>query len=238
MNIALSRSEAPAFPALPVKLAGRDLLLDPSGIVFDPETASLIVADLHLEKAAAFAARGQMLPPYATSETLTRLSRLVTRYRPRRLILLGDSFHSAEASLAPGSADFAAFGRIAEVCDILWIAGNHDPRPPAALAGIGAIEEDLGAIALRHAPIADGRSEMVGHFHPVARIATRAGTRRRKCFLLSGQRLLLPAFGSLTGGLDVFDPAIRAWFDPLETNALLLCGESLHALPMRVLVGP
>lgn len=220
-----------------VAFAGLTLLLDPAGSAFEPASASLIVADLHLETGAAYAGRGQLLPPYDTSDTLRRLAGLVEHYQPARLILLGDSFHAADAALQPGSPARALFERIVRQCEIVWIAGNHDPSPPRDLGGTGSFATALGLARLIHQPSRRDGVEIVGHLHPAARIATQAGSRRRKCFVLSEHRLMLPAFGSLTGGLDVFDPAIRAWFEPARTEVFLMAGASLHRAPMHRLVG-
>lgn len=235
-GLALKRIAAEERAAC-VEFAGLTLLLDPGGIAYEPAGANLIAADLHLETGAAYAGRGQLLPPYDTLDTLRRLAKLVGLYRPARLILLGDSFHAADLALRPGSAEHALFGQIAAGREIVWIAGNHDPHPPRHLGGTGAAIAALGRARLVHQPSRAEGAEIVGHLHPAAKIATQAGPRRRKCFVLSAERLLLPAFGSLTGGLDVFDPAIRAWFEPAKTEAFLMAGENLHGVPMHRLIG-
>ena len=217
------------------RIAGLRLMLDCSGAAFLPEESMLVVADLHLEKSAALARFGQMLPPYDSLATLARLEAAVNRLRPERLVLLGDSFHRAD--LVPQAASPAAtiLTRLAEQVRFIWITGNHDPHHPADLPGESLGHLDLGGVRLRHEPEADGRPEIVGHLHPAARLATRVGTQRRRCFLASRERLLMPAFGCLTGALDVTDRPIRDLGWGAETRAYLLARDAIHAVPFHAL---
>lgn len=227
------RSAAPACTSC--TLAGADLLLHPAGVAFHGGTGTLVVADLHLEKATAFAAQGQMLPPYETLETLRRLTRAAKEFSPRRLVLLGDSFHSRHHALAENGEALELIEGLAKHAELIWIAGNHDPELPLDLPGRCAPEMMLEGVTLCHAPATDGVPEIVGHLHPVASLATRAGRQRRKCFVLSGQRLLMPAFGALTGGIEVADPLIARWFPEPDARAFLLCRDRLQTVPITAL---
>lgn len=212
--------------------AGEWLELHPEGAAFFPAHGLAVVADLHLEKSTAFAAQGQMLPPYETLETLRRLLRLVEVLRPERLVLLGDSFHSAVEAIGEGGPARAAIDRLAAACALTWVAGNHDPAPPLRLPGHWVESIQLGDCILRHAPIDDGQDEIVGHLHPAARLATRAGSQRRRCFVLARQRLLLPAFGSLTGMVDLGDPAILRHIPGREARVFMMCQPGLVEVPL------
>jgi len=212
----------------PVTLAGEAFLLDPAGVALHPESGSLVVADLHLEKASHFAAYGQMLPPYETRDTLRRLTTLVKAHAPRRIICLGDSFHHKNSRLAPDAAPLIA--ELAAGRQLIWIPGNHDPAPPPGVPGEAVEGFALGKVQLRHEPVEGGVHEMVGHLHPALRL--RGG--RRKCFLLSEQRLVLPAFGSLTGSLDAEDPAIARWFSGVKAQAFLLGAGRLYPVPLSL----
>lgn len=225
------RSAPHAASLVRVSFAGEALDLHPEGVAFFPERSFMIVADLHLEKSASFAVRGQMLPPYETLETLRRLARLVTVLRPDRLVLLGDSFHSAVETIGEGGPARAMIDRLAETAEIIWIAGNHDPLPPLRLPGRWVEETVLGGCVLRHAPVEDGRNEIVGHLHPAARLTTRAGGQRRRCFVLSGRRLLMPAFGTLTGMVDLSEPVIRRLVPTSGTRVFLMCRQRLAEVP-------
>ncbi len=217
------------------RVAGLRVMLDCSGAAFLPEERMLVVADLHLEKSAAFARFGQMLPPYDSLATLSRLEAVVNRVRPERLVLLGDSFHRADLVPQAGSEAGVILARLASAVQFTWITGNHDPHHPLTLPGESLPHLDLADVRLRHEPEADGRPEIVGHLHPAARLATRAGMQRRRCFLASNKRLLMPAFGSLTGALDVTDPPIRNLGWGAETRAYLLAREAIHAVPFQAL---
>ncbi|QXM24138.1 ligase-associated DNA damage response endonuclease PdeM [Elioraea tepida] len=197
--------------AAPVHLAGERLMLDPGGVLWWPARRLLAVADLHLEKGSALAARGALLPPYDSRATLDRLIPLVRRYAPLRLVALGDSFHDRQgpARLPPPEAE--RLRALASAVPIIWVRGNHDPAPPQALPGEAAAEWREGPIAFRHEGGGD-TPEICGHHHPKATIATRGKPVSRPCFVADARRLMLPAFGAYTGGLDVRDPAIARLF--------------------------
>lgn len=220
--------------ANPVRFSGRDLLLDCAGAVFDIASQTLIVADLHLEKAQAFASRGQMLPPYEVDETLRRLNALWQVYRPARLVLLGDSFHRIP-HLADAEA-LATLSALNAASELIWIAGNHDPVLPEHVPGKSLPELMLGLICLRHEPAQDGEPEIVGHLHPAARIPTRAGKQRRRCILVATQRIILPAFGALTGSRDIFEAEFSGLFDVASAEVHLVGDRAPHRFPVRALL--
>lgn len=224
-----------ALPLAACRLGDVELALHPAGVALVPAEGLMIVADLHLEKGTAFAARGQMLPPYETIETLRRLARLVEDLAPERVILLGDSFHSRHHAIEAGSPARHLIDDLGRRSDLIWIAGNHDPAMPLEVPGRMAAEWQVGSLTLRHQPEADGRREIVGHLHPTGRLKTRGGVQRRKCFVLSAGRLLMPAFGALTGGIDISDPLISGWFADGDARAFLMCRESVQEVPAAAL---
>ncbi len=216
--------------AAPFTFAGQRLLLDPAGALWWPEQHLLAVADLHLEKATACAEQGQLLPPWDTRATLDRLALLLRRYAPRRVVALGDSFHDERGAARLLPAEAKRLSAMAAAHSFLWIRGNHDPAPPAALPGDAAGEWTAVGITFRHEP-GGSTPEICGHLHPKASVNTRAGTVTRACFAASPQRLLLPAFGAFTGGLDLRHPAIAALF-PRGGRAFLLGRERLFSFTM------
>ncbi|MDE2516297.1 MAG: ligase-associated DNA damage response endonuclease PdeM [Rhodospirillales bacterium] len=230
-----------APPLAPIRLAGAQLMLDPAGAVLWPEQGLLAIADLHLEKASAAARRGSLLPPWDSMLTLDRLALLLARHRPRIVIALGDSFHDAGAPARLAPAQAARIAAIAAAHRLIWIAGNHDPAPPpVALGGEAMAEFALAPLVFRHAPVAArqaGTGEVAGHFHPKARIAARGARIARPCFVTDGARLLLPAFGTYTGGLDATDPAIAALF-PEGAQAFLLGEGRLFSFALRRAAAP
>lgn len=213
-------------------LHGTDLLADASGALLWPAERLLAVADLHLEKGSAFAARGRMLPPYDTRATLERLSALVERERPERVLCLGDSFHDRRAAERMDRGDADRLRTLtAAVADWVWITGNHDPEPPEGLGGRVVPDLRLGPLVFRHEAKPGEAGELSGHLHPAASIALTGRQRvRDRCFVTDGAKLILPAFGSFTGGLNVLNPAIAGLLAPRFT-ALLTTRGKIHRFP-------
>ena len=196
-----------------ITVNGERLLLYPQGAVYQPAEDALIVADLHFEKGSSFAARGVMLPPYDTRATLRRLAAVAREIAPRRIISLGDAFHDQAAEERMDAEDADLLRQLISAHDWLWILGNHDPAPPSSFGG--RVEHDLctGSLFLTHEPHAQFEpGELAGHLHPCARARTGASTLRRRCFIGDGARLILPAFGAYTGGLNVLDDAFAPLF--------------------------
>lgn len=221
--------------ALDLTLAGEAARLLPSGGLLLAAHGVLVVADLHLEKGSAFAARGQLLPPLDTRETLRRLAGDVEAQRPAAILFLGDAFHDRQASRRMSGEDRAALEALSGSAELVWITGNHDPEPDAALPGRSADEVRLGGLILRHEPQAGPRpGELAGHLHPCARIATPRGSVRRRCLVSDGERAVLPAYGAFTGGLNVLDPAFSGLFRGPPVVAAL-GDRRVHAAGMRSL---
>ena len=215
----------------PLHIAGERLMLCPGGALIWPARKLMAVADLHLEKGHHFATRGQFVPPYDSAETLDRLRRLLRSHRPERVVFLGDSFHRATSRLA--AADAQALAVLAQGLRITWLLGNHDPALPPDLPGEAAEVLEDGPLTFRHIPSARITQgvEIAGHLHPKAAMPTRAGHVTRPCFVTSANRVLLPAFGAYTGGLEIGDPAIATLF-PRGGRAFLLGAERLFSFPV------
>jgi DNA ligase-associated metallophosphoesterase len=214
-----------------LSVAGVALVADPAGALYEPASGALIVADLHLEKGSSFARRGQLLPPYDTAATLGRLARLVEIWRPRAVVALGDSFHDGDGPGRLCAADRASIAALQRGRDWIWIAGNHDPEPPADCGGEAAAEMALGALTLRHEPcVGAGAGELAGHLHPVAKIAVRGRGLRLRCFATDGARVVLPAFGAYAGGLNVRDAAFHGLFAAGALTAWMLGETGVYAV--------
>jgi len=224
-----------AMTPAPIHLAGERLMLDPGGALFWPAERLLAVADLHLEKGSAAAMRGNLLPPWDTRATLDRLAALLRRYRPATVVALGDSFHDAAGSGRLQAADHTRLVAMTNFSEFVWVLGNHDPAPPEGIEGTSVVEWRGGPLLFRHQAIAGPvRGEICGHHHPKAHIPTRGTVVTRPCFVTDGRRLMLPALGAYTGGLDVRDPAIAGLF-PRGGRVFLLGRDRLFsfALPGR-----
>lgn len=204
---------------------GVELVCCPDGVVYWPATETLIVADLHLEKGSSFAARGQLVPPYDTRVTLRRLRALLDLWQPKRVIALGDSFHDETASERLPDDALAALQSLCDAHAFVWIAGNHDPKPPVGMKGAFTSELREGGLIFRHEPSSeDCLGEVAGHLHPKARLYRKGRVVRRVCFAASRTRMILPSFGAYTGGLNVFHPAFDGLFDECQFHALM-CGK-------------
>jgi DNA ligase-associated metallophosphoesterase len=194
---------------VPFSFAGETFVASPEGALHWPAQKALLVADLHLEKASWFARLGQFLPPYDSVATLTALTELVQATGATRLYCLGDSFHDRFGCDRLPDQARSLLGAMTGKLDWVWILGNHDPGFADHCGGRLVEELDVGGIILRHeADPNDHRPEMSGHFHPKLRVSMRGRHVSRRCFVASSTKLILPAFGSLTGGLDASHPEI------------------------------
>ncbi|MGH6872535.1 MAG: ligase-associated DNA damage response endonuclease PdeM [Rhizomicrobium sp.] len=205
-----------------IAVNGEELVLDAAGALWWPAERTLVFADLHFEKGSSYARKGQMLPPYDTRTTLKRMARLVAAHEPARVIALGDSFHDRDAADRLDAEERAMLARLAGLAEWIWIAGNHDPEPPAWLGGRIAEEIAIGALIFRHEPLpGSSPGEIAGHLHPCARVTRHGRSLRLRCFASDGARMVLPAFGAYTGGLDIRDRALRSLFaDALRAYVL------------------
>lgn len=203
----------------------------PAGALFWPARRALLLADLHFEKASWFAQFGQMLPPYDTLETLAGIEAVVARTRPAEIWCLGDSFHDTAGCDRLSTEAQARLRALTGGADWTWITGNHD-RVVADHCGGRVIDEAVvDGVVLRHeADPAETRPELSGHFHPKLRVKLRGRGVSRRCFVATASKLILPAFGSLTGGLDAHHPEI--------VRAVGSGAEALIALEDRLLRFP
>lgn len=231
-------AEVPATPlsGVLVGVMGVVLELYPEGALWWEDMGLLAVADLHLEKGSSFARRGQLIPPYDTVETLTRLAALVAALRPRLVVALGDSFHDAEASGRLTVSTREMLRGLQSGRQWTWIAGNHDPDRPAGLDGDHADALAVGGLTFRHEPLA-GRAdgEIAGHLHPAARVVGEGRSVRRRCFVGDGRRLILPAMGAYTGGLDVCHAAYDGLFDEATFRTYVLGDDRIYPIGPKAL---
>jgi uncharacterized protein len=175
-----------------------------------PARKALIAADLHLEKASFLASHGQLLPPYDTIETLSQLARMMDELGAREVWCLGDSFHDPAAFQRLDSDSRAWVRRLTSQAEWTWITGNHDPAVNAALGGHSCADAEVDGVVLRHeAQPSDPRPELSGHYHPKLWLRVRGRMIARRCFAQGATKLILPALGAFTGGLDVTDPVFQ-----------------------------
>jgi DNA ligase-associated metallophosphoesterase len=194
---------------VPLSFAGETFFATAEGALFWPAQEALLVADLHLEKASWFARLGQFLPPYDSQATLAALARAVEATSAKRLFCLGDSFHDRFGCERLPAQARELLSELTSTLDWVWVLGNHDPGFADHCGGSLEDELVIAGIVLRHeAERRDARPEISGHFHPKLRLHLRGRQVSRRCFVASASKLILPAFGSLTGGLDAHHPQI------------------------------
>jgi len=247
MNAALREALTPArrpCGSLAVRVMGERCVMRCSGALWLPDHGTLVAGDLHLEKGSAFAARGQMLPPYDSRATLAKLEAEISELNPARVVLLGDSFHDSRSIGRMAADDRAWLDRLASGRDWVWLEGNHDREAltqadadaVARLPGRVVGDLRLGGLFLTHEPMIEAEAgEVAGHLHPCARVVAHARMVRRACFVTDGRRLILPAFGAFTGGLNVLDGAIAGLFTTPPMVAAL-GKDRVHALAWASLV--
>ncbi|MFT4079032.1 ligase-associated DNA damage response endonuclease PdeM [Rhodomicrobium sp.] len=201
-----------------IRFAGLGIVLDGSGAAYVPACGMLIVSDLHLEKGSGAAARGRLVPALDSYDTLARLRRVVEAWRPRRVVCLGDSFHDGAAGARMAAADRAALVSLCALAEEwIWIGGNHDPDAPDFCEGVRVMDLRVDGVVLRHEPDKAHQPgtkrvtpEIVGHFHPKARLNAGSASFSGPCFCVSDDLMILPAFGTYTGGLSCSAPVLRA----------------------------
>ncbi|MGI3163298.1 ligase-associated DNA damage response endonuclease PdeM [Pseudooceanicola sp. 200-1SW] len=208
-------------------LAGAQLAALPSGALFWPEQRLLCVSDLHLGKAERAARRAlSPLPPYETQDTLARLEAALEQTGAETVVCLGDSFDDDAAARALPQAHRLWIATLQAGRRWIWIEGNHDPGP-VDLGGTHLAELSLGPLTFRHIADPTARAEVSGHYHPKAAVR---GHGARPAFLLDERRLILPAFGTYTGGLRSRDPALASLMGPRALA--ILTGPVARAIPM------
>ncbi len=215
-------SDFTALNCAALDFAGTQFIVAGDAALFWPKHRALLVADLHLEKASSYAALGQMLPPYDSRATLEALAALVADYGATAVWCLGDNFHDDAGETRLETHAAALLSGMTATLDWRWIVGNHDPGLSSLWGGQTCDSLDIDGILLRHAAVAgERRPELSGHYHPKCRQVVRGRMISRRCFLQGGNRLILPAFGTLTGGLDIRDPAFTPLFGTNPMQALV-----------------
>jgi uncharacterized protein len=218
-----------------IHFAGETFSALPSGALFWPAERTLLVADLHLEKLSSFAGRGSLLPPYDTGLTLRRLEADLAATGAEEIVALGDSFHRDEGSSTLLDADRLRLMSLLGRARWTWIAGNHDPAPHL-LGGTCTSRLQRRALTLVHEPRRGTPGLVAGHLHPAAHLAINGRSTRRPCFVHDGQVLVLPAYGSSTGTLNILSPAFQALFDYAALEIAMVGRDRVYPVSRKRLI--
>ena len=211
--------------------AGHALTALPSGALYWADERLLCVSDLHLGKSDRIARReGRLLPPYETGATLDRLSADIAATNPKTVICLGDSFDDLMAAEAIDQTARDDLARLMAGRRWIWIEGNHDPGP-VDLGGSHRAEVRVRGLIFRHIAQPGQTHEVSGHYHPKARITARGRNLCRRCFLIDDARIILPAYGTYTGGLFSDRPELTAIMQD-SAQAILLPAPDRPPLPI------
>ncbi len=207
-----------------------DLRALATGILWWPDQSLLCVSDLHLGKSERIARRtGNLIPPYEVHDTLARLSAEVYRLNPETVVCLGDSFDDLKALDGVLPQDHSDLSALMAGRDWIWIEGNHDAGP-VVIAGSHLFDYRRGDLVFRHIADPKARAEVSGHYHPKARLRSKGHSITRPCFLVDDRRLILPSFGTYTGGLGTHALALA---NLMGSQALaILTGERALPIPM------
>ncbi|MRG57733.1 putative phosphoesterase [Phyllobacterium sp. YR620] len=236
MNPAFHTTKTALHGSAQIAVAGHPAIGDPSGALYLEDDRVLIVSDLHFEKGSSFARRGMMLPPYDTASTLAALAKVMARYDPACVISLGDSFHDGKAAARLPAVYAAQLAALMAGREWIWITGNHDPEHPADLPGETFTELAFGNLIFRHEPSKFAcRGEIAGHLHPAAKVVHRGQSVQRRCFVSDHSRLIMPAFGAYTGGMNIMSRAFHGLFDIHALTAYMLGRARVYAMAGKAL---
>lgn len=189
-----------------------DVIFDGRKCAFLPKSKTLLVGDLHFEKASFLQFNGHApLPAYDTDDTFLRLTAIVKDYAPAQIVVLGDSFHDEGAGERLSPAHFDKINALTQsVTKFTWILGNHDPSIPKGLHGDQQDHLSVDGFLLTHLPIdtPDNEINICGHLHPKLKFKYKRRSFTHPYFAAGDNRIIMPSFGTYTGGLYVSDPAI------------------------------
>ncbi len=213
-------------------LAGAPLLALGTGALFWPAQNLLCVSDLHLGKSGRRGSLGEaILPPYETRDTLNRLAADLALTQAKTVICLGDSFDDRAAAEALPDSEKDWIRTLQAGRRWVWIEGNHDPGP-VDMGGSHLAELPLPPLSFRHIPRSSGSGEVSGHYHPKATVSVRGRRISRPAFLVDSDRVIMPAYGTYTGGLRASDPALTALMRT-EAIAVMTGTSKPNAIPLR-----
>ncbi len=234
-NNAAAAARESEEPVVLLQFAGHTFEPLLSGALFWRAESMLLVADLHFEKFSSYAKRGHMLPPYDTGLTLKRLERDIEQTKAERVVALGDSFHRDEGAETLLDTDRLRLLALLGKSHWTWISGNHDPSPHA-LGGVCVTGLEHRGLTLTHEPRRGSLGMVAGHLHPAATVYSNGSATRRPCFVHDSKILLLPAYGSGAGSMNILGPTFAGLFDHRTLEVTMLGRNRLYPVSTKRLV--
>ena len=234
-NNAAAAARESEEPVVLLQFAGHTFEPLLSGALFWRAESMLLVADLHFEKFSSYARRGHMLPPYDTGLTLKRLERDIEQTKAERVVALGDSFHRDEGTQTLLDTDRLRLLALLGKSHWTWISGNHDPSPHA-LGGVCVSGLEHRGLTLTHEPRRGSLGMVAGHLHPAATVYSNGSATRRPCFVHDSKILLLPAYGSGAGSMNILGPTFAGLFDHRTLEVTMLGRNRLYPVSTKRLV--
>ena len=207
-------------------IKGEKFVFDKSGSIFLENLNTLIFSDLHLGKGLSFANLGNFIPPFDLDETLLNLKSIIEKYKPKRLISLGDSFHENKSIHKMERKYVNIINNLLHKIDITWIEGNHDSN----LLFKDKIQGNFkNFYKLENFKFVHSKSEIdelnifefSGHYHPKVTLKFNGLNYSYKCFILTDNFCILPSFGTYTGGLDIKSNALKKIL-PINKQIIIL----------------
>lgn len=235
LNNAAAAAREGEEPVVLLQFAGHTFEPLLSGALFWRAELMLLVADLHFEKFSSYAKRGHMLPPYDTGLTLKRLERDIEQTKAERVVALGDSFHRDEGTQTLLDTDRLRLLALLGKSHWTWISGNHDPSPHA-LGGVCVSGLEHRGLTLTHEPRRGSLGMVAGHLHPAATVYSNGSATRRPCFVHDTKILLLPAYGSGAGSMNILGPTFAGLFDHRTLEVTMLGRNRLYPVSTKRLV--
>ena len=203
-----------------IKFANEEFYALPNNALYWKKLNIIIVADLHLGKSISFAKQKQFLPPYDTKETLAKLFNCINELEPSKLIIVGDLLHDMFSVQSFQEKDHENFNKYTKKTKFIWVKGNHDPH--IEINGFSKVlDYKVDEIIFNHIPIKISNFQICGHYHPKVKISHRGKSIYKPSFVHNDKLLILPSFGTLTGGLNIKQ-------EPLKE----LLGQSIKIFPV------
>lgn len=197
------------------EIAGERVVLFPDRGLWWPAGEALLVADVHLGRIASMRVRGIPVPGDSLGATLDRLARLADRTAAERIVVLGD-FIQDRAGLTRRLVERvgAALGDVPVSVEL--VPGNHErsagPLPGEWPVRMLEARESVGPFVWRHSPEpAEEGYVLAGHYHPTVRLTGGGDELRLPCFAFGERVGVLPAFHTMTNGVEVSTAEYRVF---------------------------